>query len=231
MSEGCTEYDFTHRYLDRRPDDNSTYKTRRLEDILRNIQSDTRLHGLFEQPGFANIASAFEKRESTILEHWNAWILDDPVSQLEECMHTASLVAICTGDSAGEFDFYLAHVLTVGHALRVLLPLMKADQCELVMRQFGLYAIAIYIAQLQPSFSHERIEAWVSTDCDWSFLSKRTLANKSIVDVHFPKVVRALRATEETWGRKGGIYLKAASKFVTEFKQWNGFGLGVDAIA
>ncbi|KAH8194697.1 hypothetical protein TruAng_011131 [Truncatella angustata] len=230
LSMGCTEYDDIHRFIDRYPDDNSTYQTASLEKVLNMVRDDRRFDDMFDQPGFANVFTTLEQRETIVLEHWNGWIVTDPYEQLDDCMFTASRLAIETSNSKGEFDFYLAHVLTVGHALRILLPLMPVVWHIPVMKQYGLFTILVYIAQLRPAFDAQNIESWELKASNWSKISEDAVNNELSVDIHFPKVVRALKVAEEAWGSKHRHFMKAAEKFIAEFKRWTGFGLGVDVI-
>lgn len=54
------------------------------------------------------------------------------------------------------------------------------------------------------------------------------LRHKWMLDSHFFKVVRAPKAFAETYGEEDGFYLKAAIKFLTEFRGWEGLGEGVE---
>lgn len=231
MSLGCTEYDPTHEFLDSAPKDNSTYKTTKLEQVLGNIRSDGRFDGIADQPGFANIYSVLAHHTPEVLEHWNAWVVNDPAKQLGDCAHTAAMLLMVTSTDEGEFDFYLAHLLTVAHALRIILPHYSFERQVSLMRQYGLYAILVYLAQLRPQPEwREQKSRGVKATPSWDEIYKSALGNKWFVDVHFPKVVRGLKIIEETWGSSDGLYQRAAAKFVSEFSGWGGFGLGADAI-
>ncbi|KAH6665509.1 MGS207 protein [Halenospora varia] len=227
LSLGCTEYDPTHRYLDRNPANNSTYSSTSLADIITSIHKDQRFGGYFEQPGYTNIANILSKQEGAILEHWNSWIVDDPAKKLENCLDLAALLATCT-NSAEQYDLFLAHVLTVGHALRVLLPYFSLEQQVTVMRQYGLFMILVYIAQLRPPFSKAEMESVNLKGRDWGWVSQKALTATWSIDSHCAKVIRALKVSAETWGEKDDVYCKAAVQFVTEFNNWTGFGLGVE---
>jgi hypothetical protein len=145
-------------------------------------------------------------------------------------MFTASLLSVGAGLPLGEFDFYLAHVLTVGHALRVLFPVFPRNWHIPIMRQYGLFTILVYIAQLRPAFKEEDIASWDLQSSSWENVAQKSQKNELSVDVHFPKVVRALKVAEETCGSRGKHFMKASEKFISEFRGWTGFGLGVDVI-
>ncbi|KAK9800044.1 putative MGS207 protein [Seiridium cardinale] len=231
LSLGCTEYDIMHQFIDVSRPDTSNYHTIKLEDVFRRTREDDGFKGLFELPGFNNIATILSNRESAVLRHWSGWTAQgEPIQQLEECMYAATLTLINSATSAGEYDFFLAHILTVGHALRVLFPLMPAEHQNTVMREYGLYCVLVYIAQLCPKVDQTPLDAEVSKDCSWDLVCKQTLDSDFAYDVHFAKVVRALKTADETWGARGDLYLKAAHLFVSKFSGWTGFGLGTDAI-
>ncbi|CZR65089.1 uncharacterized protein PAC_14989 [Phialocephala subalpina] len=227
LSLGCTEYDPTHQYLDRYPKNDSAYSSTSLAGIITSIHSDQRFGGYFNQPGYINIKTILSNQEGAILEHWNAWGVDEPTKQLESCLDVAVLLAICT-NSSEQYDFFLAHVLTVGHALRVLMPHFSPEQQVSVLRQYGLYTILVYIAQLRPPFSKVDIESVDLEGRDWDWVRQRALTATWSVDSHCVKVIRALKVSAETWGEKDDFYCKAAVKFVMEFNNWTGFGLGVE---
>ena len=227
LSLGCTEYDPTHRYLDHYPANNLTCSLNPLADIITSIQKDQRFSGYFEQPGYINVSNILSNQEGAILEHWNSWGVDDPAKRLEDCLDLAVLLAICT-NSSEQYDFFLAHVLTVGHALRVLMPHFPPEWQVSVIRQYGLYTILIYIAQLRPPFSKVDVELVDLKGRDWDWVKQKALTATWSVDSHCAKVIRALKVSAETWGEKNDFYCKAAVKFVTEFSDWTGFGLGVE---
>ncbi|KAH7142685.1 MGS207 protein [Dactylonectria estremocensis] len=230
LSLGCTEYDQTHKYLDSSPPDNSTYKTTSLADVLEKLHSDHRFDGYSEHLGFANIFTLLGKFESEVLEHWNALVVEDATTQLKDWLQTAATLAVSAVNAEGGLDFYLAHVLTVGHALRILLPLMPEQHRISVMKQYGLYTILVYLAQLRPSFGPDAIKSFKAEHLSWDAINKSALESKWSNDVHWPKVVRALKVVEDLRGSEDGYYKLAAVKFLAEFDGWTGFGLGVDAI-
>ncbi|KAH6986634.1 MGS207 protein [Ilyonectria destructans] len=180
--------------------DNSIYKITSLAEVLERLHNDNRFNGYSEHLGFANIFALLPQYKSEILEHWNA-------------LMTAAELAVNTVNAEGGFDFYLAYILTVGHALRILLPLIP-EQHRIPIINFG--------PDTTKSFKTDHLS--------WDAIYKSTLESKWSNDVHWPKVVRALKVVEELRGAEDGFYKLAAAKFIAEFDGWTGFGLGVDAI-
>lgn len=228
LSQGCTEYSPDHIFLEQDIPDTSTYKTTSLAEIFENIRTDRRLDDLFEDPGFMNLdILRHADNQAIVLEHWHAWIVTDPVHQLEECCDLAVLVALSNGSATDSFDFYNAHIMTVAHALRVLWHYLPPHRRVSALRQYALFGLMTYVCQLRPEFSIAAIEAVALDARDWDWVVETALVSPWALDVHFFKVVRAPMVFEETYGHKSGFYLKAAVKYVTEFRGWEGYGKGV----
>ncbi|KAK7419034.1 hypothetical protein QQX98_003536 [Neonectria punicea] len=226
LSLGCTEYDQTHKYLDSSPPDNSTYKTTSLAETLEKLHNDNRFDDYSQDLGFANIFTLLSQCELEVLGHWNALVVEDATTQLTDWLQTAVALAVSAVNAEGGLDFYLAHVLTVGHALRILLPLMPEQHRIPVMKQYGLLTILIYLAQLRPSFGVDAIKSLRVDHASWDAIYRSTLESKWSNDEHWAKVVRALKAVEELRGYEDGFYQQAAVKFMADFDGWTGFGLG-----
>ncbi|KAB8078313.1 hypothetical protein BDV29DRAFT_152842 [Aspergillus leporis] len=233
LSLGCTERDPIHRYLDTPYPDTSTYKSTSPKTILQCVRDDARFSGLFSIPGYNNIATIFAKAESAILDHWNAWDIVDPARQLREIVEVAGILLMESRTKAGEYDFFLAHALTVGHALRVLLPVFRGEWRVDVLRQFWLFVLFVYVAQLRPGFKGEEEAEVMGFELGgrgWGWVCERCVEGEVWDDAHRVKVVRAFRMLGEWDGEKDGWYLRAAVRFVEEFRGWTGFGAGVEGI-
>ncbi|KAK7177866.1 hypothetical protein PSPO01_16089 [Paraphaeosphaeria sporulosa] len=228
LSLGCTERLELHGLLDNESPDNSTYKTKSLADVMERVRTDMRFDGLLTVPGITNIEELLKHRFQDVIAHWNAWEVVEPVQQLEQIIDLSVILAISDGDSDKSFDFYIVHLMSTAHALRVLWQHFPPERLRPILRQYALFAILIYIAQLRPSFGIEGIESVNTERRDWDWVVQTALAHKWVLDTHFFKMVRAPKAFAETYGEKQGFYLKAAIKFLTEFKGWEGFGVGVE---
>ncbi|KAL4903421.1 hypothetical protein BDW74DRAFT_186085 [Aspergillus multicolor] len=231
LSLCCTEYNPAHGFLDAYPPDTSTYKTSSLAEVLARIQVDTRFDNLFELQGITNIETLVQTRLDAVLEHWNAWQVINSTHQLEHICDVSVLLAIATGSKERKFDFYLAHTMTVAHALRVLWEFSPMDR-ECILRQYALFVIMTYICQLRPEVNVNLMDSietiQLKSDDDWKSLMQKALCHEWYKDSHFFKVVRAPRAFEETFGVKNGFYRKAAIKVRSQFDGWEGFGEGVE---
>ncbi|CAH0003400.1 unnamed protein product [Clonostachys byssicola] len=230
LSLGCTEYDQMHAYLDTPPPDTSTYKTRRIADVLENLRNDKRFANYTKNLGFANMFTLFGKFEPAVREHFTSLIVDNADEQLLDWLQTAAALATTAATIEGGYDFYIAHILTVGHALRILMPYIPEEHKIPVMKQFGLFAILVYLMELTPSYDPASIRSYKAKSDGWKAIYQDALASQWFTDVHWSKVVRALNMVEEVRGSEDEFYKKAADKFIREFEGWTGFGLGVDAI-
>ncbi|GAM43993.1 hypothetical protein TCE0_060f19254 [Talaromyces pinophilus] len=229
LSQGCTEYSPVHTLLDHPPRDNSTYKTISLAEIIEQVRNDCYFDGLLTEPGILNLEVLYQEQHLDVIQkHWSAWEVVDLLKQFEECCDLSVLLALSTGNPKDSFDFYLAHVMTVAHALRVLWHFSPPERHESILRQYALFTIMTYICQLRPKFALESIETVPLEGRNWNWVINNSLGNKSALDVHFFKVVRAPLVFEETFGRKDDFYLKAAIKYITEFRGWEGYGIGIE---
>ncbi len=230
LSMASTEYDMMHGYIDNYPPDTSTYKTADFEEILRRVKEDKRFDGHFDLPGFMNTFTIHQKAEEALLEHWNALDMTEGIDKRFEQLFDVSVrLAIETGDKESQFDFFLIHLLTVAHAIRLLLPTcFPKSRWNDVYRQYWLWLLLMYIAQMRRPIDPESSNKVELKGRDWKWVEERALTDKWSLDSHYIKVIRALKVGAELFGEKNDWYLKASVKFIDEFDGWVGFGKGVE---
>lgn len=203
------------------------YSTSQPLEILARLSSDERLSHIFDTPGGDNLSNIFSTPhlESILLEHWNAWKITDPTAQFQQSQQAAVALLISTAPSlAGHgYDFFLVHLLTSSHAVRILLPAIDAKHHVGLVREWFLITLAIYIAQLRPSVTLEPIRKTELNGQGWKWCETQALEGKHKLDAHFVKAVRAMKAAAAVWGDEDQFYEKAAVKFVREFERWGGF--------
>ncbi|KAI9794316.1 MAG: hypothetical protein M1833_000407 [Piccolia ochrophora] len=221
-----TFYNFFHKYLDNpsytTPPSNPTGS---VIEILDRVRTDKRFDGYFEQPGAENMEPLFKDHEDVVLEHWNNWALTDPKAQFEESQRAAVLLLVGTQDAGAKtYDFFLVHLLTTSHAVRVLLPLIPEKFHVPLVRQWWLFTLAVYIAQLRPSLKDENISAYPLKGEDWAWAGKMALTSSHCIDAHYVKGIRAMKEAALMWGDPESWYLRAAVRFAREFERWGGFG-------
>lgn len=200
-------------------------------ELLSKIAQDKRFD-LFSHPNSDNIEPLFEKQEEAVLEYWNAWELTSPQKQFEDSQKAAAAILVCgTQGSDNKHDFFAVHLLTSSHAVRILLPLVPAEFQLPLVRQWWLFSISVYIAQLRPTMEIKDIEEYDVKGRTWEWVVKTALTGKYSLDAHYVKGVRAMKEAAETWADSGAFFLKAAVKFADEFDGWGGFGQNSEAAA
>lgn len=219
----ATCYSYLHKYLDdssyTRP---STYSTSSPLDILQRIREDKRFDGLYQHQG-NDLEPLFDQHEEAVLEHWNAWHIADPRKQFEESQQAAVALLIATHKPGAKYDFFLVHLLTSSHAVRIVLPLIPAKFHISLVRQWWLLTLAYYIAQLRPGIDLDTVRNYDTRGRGWSWVEKRAIRGEHAKDEHYVKALRAMKEAAKTWGDNHEFYLKAAIKFGEEFNGWDGF--------
>ena len=219
-------YDKIHTYIDDPVPSQieASYHTSSIFEILEKVRSDQKLNDLFATPGNHNIEKLFECREAVLLDHWNAWKIENPLEQFRESQEFAAGLLVATHEDATEpHDFFFVHVLTTSHAVRVLLPLIPAKFQIPLVRQWWLITLAIYIAQLRPEVPLERVHNYELQGRGWEWVAKQAVKGTHSVDSHYVKALRSLREMATTWGDHDDFYLKVGVKFADEFREWGGF--------
>lgn len=205
----------------------SPHTSKSLFEILEKVRNDTRFDGLYDHRS-GDISRVLEKREDAFLEYWNAWDLsEDPKTQFEESQRLAVAMLLGTEPPKSgkhRFDFFLVHVLTSSHAVRILLPCVPAKFHMSLVRQWWLFALAVYIAQTRPVIDVSKITDFELNGREWKFVVDKALRWEHGMDAHFVKALRAMKVGAETWGDEEKSYLKGAVKFASEFEGWGGFG-------
>ena len=187
----ATQYNFLHKYLDdpsyTRP---PTFSSTSPLELIDKLAADDRFDGLFSKPGFANIEPLFDKHESLILEYWNAWDLassDDPTKLFRESQEAAVALLVATvRPGTHAFNFFVVHVLTTSHAVRILLPLLPAKFHVGLVRQWWLLALAVYIAELRPKIDPDYVPGDLKGK-GWKHVEHQALNSEWRADAHYVK--------------------------------------------
>ncbi|KAF2187804.1 hypothetical protein K469DRAFT_704760 [Zopfia rhizophila CBS 207.26] len=229
LALGACFYSSLHKYIDNptymKP---STLRSSSLLEILGKVREDKRFDGLYDHRS-GDISKVFEEREDAFLEYWNAWDLPDPKKQFEESQNTATAILMATDQpEEAKFDFFFVHILTTSHAVRILLPLVPTRYHINLVRQWWLFTLAVYIAQVRPEVKLDTINGYDLKGRNWKFVVDKALNSTHSLDAHFVKALRSMKVAAETWGDDSQFYLKAAVKFADEFEHWGGFGAAAD---
>ncbi|OTB10543.1 hypothetical protein K445DRAFT_322891 [Daldinia sp. EC12] len=222
LGMAATQYNFLHKYLD----DDSYSKPSPIEpssplELLSKLRSDGRLDDAFKESGPENIEPLFQKYEDIVLEYWNAWTLDDPVKDFELSQEAAVAMLIATvPPGTHSYNFFLCHVLTTSHAVRILLPFIPSEFRINLVRQWWLFALAVYITELRPKIDPDYIKPEDVAGKQWNYVEDKALNGPYATDAHFVKVVRAIKEAARTWGDVHERYLAAAVRFADDFQGW-----------
>lgn len=187
---GACVYSPLHKYIDdpkySRPSGVEQHETN-LFTLLEKVRKDKRFDGLYDH-GSGDIGKVLEEREEAFLEYWNAWEITEPTKQFQEAQSAAAAILLETPTPAkGKFDFFLVHVLTSSHATRILLPLVPAKFHVNLLRQWWLFALAVYIAQTRPEIKHGSLEEVDTTNKTWKHVVHHALDGPHSKDAHYVK--------------------------------------------
>lgn len=228
LAMAATQYNFMHKYLDdpkyTRPPAKGHFLSTSPLEILDKIRSDTRFDGLFhEHKGSGNVEVLFDEHEDLILEYWNAWkVGDDPVKRFEESQEAATALLVATvPPGTHSYNFLIVHLLTTSHAVRILLPFIPTKFHIPLVRQWWLFTLSVYIAELRPQIDPDYVP-WPegASSKTWAYVEDKALNSRWATDAHFVKAVRAMKEAARTWGDVHERYLASAVRFVDDFAGW-----------
>jgi len=186
----ATQYNFLHKFLDEpaytKPAPFSSTSPR---EILDRLSSDKRFNGLFVNPGFANFDRLFEQHEHLLLEYWNAWSIEhDPLAQFRQSQEAAvALLVETVSPPMANYNFFIVHLLTTSHAVRILLPFVPPQFHITLVREWWLLVVAIYICMLRPKITPEYVDPTKLAGKDWKHVEDRALNSSWATDAHFVK--------------------------------------------
>ena len=194
LALGACCYTSLHKYIDdpkyTKPSPcRATENETDLLDILEKVRNDKRFDGLYDHRS-GNISKVLEEQEEAFLEYWNAWEIVNPNSQFQNAQKTAVALLLETSIPGNDsvFDFFLVHVLTSSHAVRILLPLVPAKFHVNLLRQWWFSALAVYIAQTRPQITiSQSVQAHDGTKKDWKYVVHKALDGPHAKDAHYVK--------------------------------------------
>jgi hypothetical protein len=184
----CCQYNFLHKYLDdTKYTKAAPFSSTSPRELLDKLADDKRLDDLFKEPGFDNIEPLFENYESTVLEYWNAWSLENPVEQFRESQEAAVALLVSTvAPGTHAYNFFVCHILTTSHAVRILLPLIPVQFHLSLVRQWWLLVLAVYIAELRPKIDPDYVDTNLSGK-GWAYVEAKALNSDWAADAHYVK--------------------------------------------
>lgn len=192
------------------------YRSDSTMSILEKIRSDKRLDNVLIRGGQLNLQAISRDHEATILEHWNAWTITDPVKQFQESQMTA--IALFAGAKSGKYGRCFFQVLATSHALRVVLPLIPSEYHMPLLRQWWLLTVSLYISEFRPEIDMEEVKDYDAMGRDWNWAVQKALREPHSTNPLFVQGIYALRSIAHTWGDRDELCQKAAIKFADEFE-------------
>ena len=210
-------YNYHHEFIDKLEPPKSGSKS--ILEIFQDLRSDDRLP-LFDAPGVGNLEPSVNKSIDLVLSHFDQWqINSNNLGKTIEDLFDFSVYLYGATHKPDhiDFDFFLLHVLTSMHAIRMIYPHLNDPRLtEHILCQFFYIASMLYISQLRPEINKKLIHAYPIDDAkkNWNYVIEQSVNTKLAEDSHLVKVVRALRDAEAAYGAKDGIYLKTAIKTV-----------------
>ena len=230
LAMAATSYNHLHKYLDDPSYTKPSPKPSKSPlELLCRVQKDNRFEAVFSNPSSENLGLLFQNHEDLMLEYWNSWHIESPTEDFKASqMAAAALLVASRKPDGAPYDFFLVHVLTTSHAVRILLPLLPAKYHVPLVRQWWLLTLSVYIAQLRPEITLSSVTDYDLQARDWNWANKQAIESRHALDAHYVKGLRAMRTAAQTWGDDDQFYLKAAVRFGHEFDGWGGFAVGSD---
>lgn len=217
----AVQYNYLHKYFDdKKYTTPPAWQSNSPLEILHRVNQDKRFDALFQWPAISNIDRLFEKHEDLVLEYWNAWDLADPVEQFEKSQEAAVALLVSTvKPSSHAYSFFIVHLLTTSHAVRILLPMVPAKFHIQIVRSWWLLTLAGYIAHLRPTIDPGNVDVDLKGRT-WTWVEDQALNSAYATDAHFVKALRAMKEAARTWGDEKEQYLAAAVTFASNFRGW-----------
>ncbi|KAI1324028.1 cell cycle checkpoint protein RAD17 [Xylariaceae sp. FL0255] len=184
----ATQYNYMHKYLD----DESYTKPSPISstnptELLTKMAGDKRVTGLFKSPSSDNLKTLFEKHESLVMEYWNGWVLEDPTKQFQESQEAAVALLVATVPPGTHgYNFFICHLLTTSHAVRILLPILPTKFHVPLVRQWWLFTIAVYAMLKCPKIDPDYVPK-MGAPVQWNYVEDKAVNGPYATDAHFVK--------------------------------------------
>ncbi|KAL1297678.1 hypothetical protein AAFC00_006230 [Neodothiora populina] len=196
-------------------------------EVFEKMRQDSRFESIgLDSPGSETLEAVTKNpdSEALLLEFWNALTVHGHPSQFEQVQKAAIALLVSPHEHGQKYDFFLVHVLTSTHALRVVIPMIPKQYHIALVRQWWLFAVSTYIAQQRPKIDVAKIHAFDLKGKTWKHIDDDAVNGEYKLDAHFVKALRAMKVAKETWGDPDEYFLKAAVHLNETFDGWGGFG-------
>ncbi|CAF1905663.1 unnamed protein product [Rotaria magnacalcarata] len=218
MSAVCCDY--LHEIVDTL--EPPKYPSKSAIEIFKDIHLDNRFP-IYDTATIYNLESVIKNCTDLILFYYNQWNMnrENIEKTMEELFDLAVYIYGATHkpNEIG-FDFFLAHLLTAMHAVRMIrLHVDNQQVFEHIILQYFYFAIVLYVCQVRPEINEYFIDDYKveNEKKNWDYVLDRLLNSTLMNDAHVVKVIRSLRELEKVYGSKSEFYLKTAVKTVDNF--------------
>jgi hypothetical protein len=182
------QYDFLAKFFDdasyRKP---SPLSASSPTELLQKMSADKRLDVLPQNPEFKDLEDIFDQHQSLIMEYWNGWKIDDPLKQFELSQEAAvSLLVATVRPGTHAFNFLIVHLLTSSHAVRVLLPFFPPEHHIILVREWWLFVLAVFILKGRPRIDPYNVEKDLKGK-HWSHVEDQAINSPWATDAHYVK--------------------------------------------
>lgn len=182
------QYNFMHKYLDdkgyTKP---APFTSGSPLQLLIKLSKDDRFNSLPKNPDFGDLEEIFDKHDDLILEYWNAWVFDNPVKQFELSQEAAVALLVATvRPGTHAFNFLLVHLLTTSHAVRILLPVFPEKYHMVLVRQWWLLVLAVFILKGRPQPDPDNVDRDLKGKT-WKYVEDKALNSAWSKDAHYVK--------------------------------------------
>lgn len=206
-----------------------TYTTAGPFEIFDKIRTDTRLDADFPRTGSGKDLDHLlsdPKLSAILLSHVNAWsITPAPKAAFEASQRLATALLISTAPNPPTnghgYNFFLLHLLTTSHAVRIIIPFLQAEHHIPLLQEWFLITCALYITQSRPVVSVKPILDYDTKGKTWKDAEHLAIHGDQKFDEHYVKGIRGIKEAANVWGDKDGFFEKAAVKFAVEFEEWS----------
>ncbi|KPM43830.1 hypothetical protein AK830_g2712 [Neonectria ditissima] len=184
----CTQYNFLHKYSDDKSYTKpSPFSSGSPLQLLVKLANDDRFKSIPKDSSPDDMEDIFTEHEAIILEYWNAWIIDDPLKQFELSQEAAVALLVATvRPGTHAFNFFLVHLLTTSHAVRILLPFFPESYHVALVREWWLLVLAIFIIKGRPLPDPDNVDQDLKSKT-WKYVEDKALNSTWSTDAHYVK--------------------------------------------
>lgn len=190
LGMAACQYNHLHKYTDdptyTKP---SSFSSNSPRGLLDRLAGDDRAAGIARADPFEVVENTLmDKHEALLLEYWNAWTIGgDVTAQFRASQEAAvDLLVATVAPGTHAYNFFLVHVLTTSHAVRVLLPVVPAQFHVKLVRQWWLLTLIVYLAEKRPRIDRDNVGSDLKGRT-WNYVEDKALRSEWATDSHYVK--------------------------------------------